>query len=106
MSPLFFFQAVDGIRVYKVTGVQSCALPISTQVKLLRVLQEREVERLGGTTSIRINVRLIAATHRPLEALMEEGKFRDDLFRSEERRVGKECSARRSRDTERKTYAA
>ena len=52
----------------------------STQVKLLRVLQEREIERLGGTTSIRINVRLIAATHRPLEALMEEGKFRDDLF--------------------------
>src|SRR5918995_658528 len=52
----------------------------STQVKLLRVLQEREIERLGGTASIRINVRLIAATHRPLEALMEEGKFRADLF--------------------------
>ena len=52
----------------------------STQVKLLRVLQEREIERLGGTASIRINVRLIAATHRPLETLMEEGKFRDDLF--------------------------
>ena len=49
-------------------------------MKLLRVLQEREIERLGGTTSIRINVRLIAATHRPLESLMEEGKFRDDLF--------------------------
>ncbi len=45
----------------------------STQVKLLRVLQEREIERLGGTSSIRINVRLIAATHRPLEELMEEG---------------------------------
>jgi Nif-specific regulatory protein len=52
----------------------------STQVKLLRVLQEREIERLGGTSSIRINVRLIAATHRPLETLMEEGKFRADLF--------------------------
>ena len=52
----------------------------ATQVKLLRVLQEREIERLGGTSSIRINVRLIAATHRPLEALMEEGKFRADLF--------------------------
>ena len=52
----------------------------STQVKLLRVLQEREIERLGGTASIRINVRLIAATHRPLETLMEDGKFRDDLF--------------------------
>jgi Nif-specific regulatory protein len=53
---------------------------LSTQVKLLRVLQEREIERLGGTTSIRINVRLIAATHRPLETLMEEGQFREDLF--------------------------
>jgi Nif-specific regulatory protein len=53
---------------------------LSTQVKLLRVLQEREIERLGGTSSIRINVRLIAATHRPLETLMEEGKFRADLF--------------------------
>ncbi len=53
---------------------------LSTQVKLLRVLQEREIERLGSTSSIRINVRLIAATHRPLEELMEEGKFRADLF--------------------------
>ena len=52
----------------------------STQVKLLRVLQEREIERLGGNASIRINVRLIAATHRPLESLMEAAKFRDDLF--------------------------
>jgi Nif-specific regulatory protein len=52
----------------------------STQVKLLRVLQEREIERLGGTTSIRINVRLVAATHHPLETLMEEGRFRADLY--------------------------
>jgi Nif-specific regulatory protein len=52
----------------------------STQVKLLRVLQEREIERLGSTTSIKINVRLLAATHQPLEALMEEGKFRADLY--------------------------
>jgi Nif-specific regulatory protein len=52
----------------------------STQVKLLRVLQEREIERLGGTTSVRVNVRLIAATHRPLEKLIAEGKFREDLF--------------------------
>jgi Nif-specific regulatory protein len=49
-------------------------------VKLLRVLQEREIERLGGTTSIKINVRLIAATHQPLETLMEEGRFRADLY--------------------------
>jgi Nif-specific regulatory protein len=52
----------------------------STQVKLLRVLQEREIERLGGTSTIRINVRLITATHRPLEQLMEDGRFRADLF--------------------------
>ena len=49
----------------------------STQVKLLRVLQEREIERLGGTAPIKVNVRLIAATHRPLENLIEEGTFRD-----------------------------
>ena len=52
----------------------------ATQVKLPRVLQEREIERLGGTSSIRVNVRLIAATHRPLEELMEAGTFRADLF--------------------------
>jgi Nif-specific regulatory protein len=52
----------------------------ATQVKLLRVLQEREIERLGGTQPIRVNVRLIAATHRPLERLMAEGQFREDLF--------------------------
>jgi Nif-specific regulatory protein len=53
---------------------------VTTQVKLLRVLQEREVERLGGTQPIRVNVRLIAATHRPLEDLMGTGTFREDLF--------------------------
>jgi Nif-specific regulatory protein len=53
---------------------------LATQVKLLRVLQEREIERLGGTSSIRINVRLIVATHRPLEKLIAAGTFREDLF--------------------------
>jgi Nif-specific regulatory protein len=55
-------------------------LNLATQVKLLRVLQEREIERLGGTQPIRVNVRLIAATHRPLERLIAEGQFREDLF--------------------------
>jgi Nif-specific regulatory protein len=55
-------------------------LSLATQVKLLRVLQEREIERLGGTQSIRVNVRLVAATHRPLEKLIAEGTFREDLF--------------------------
>ncbi len=52
----------------------------STQVKLLRVLQEREFERLGGVETIKVNVRLIAATNKDLEAAMQQGKFRQDLY--------------------------
>jgi transcriptional regulator with GAF, ATPase, and Fis domain len=55
-------------------------LPPSVQVKLLRVLQEGEFERVGGEQSIRVNVRVIAATNQPLEAMMERGAFRADLF--------------------------
>jgi transcriptional regulator with GAF, ATPase, and Fis domain len=55
-------------------------LPTSLQVKLLRVLQEREIERLGGTKTIKLNVRLIAATNRDLEAEVERGAFRRDLL--------------------------
>ncbi len=55
-------------------------LSLATQIKLLRVLQEREFERLGGTQSIRVNVRMVTATHRPLEKLIAEGTFREDLF--------------------------
>jgi Nif-specific regulatory protein len=51
-----------------------------TQVKLLRVLQEREFERLGGTTTIKANVRLIVATHRDLEKAIAESTFREDLY--------------------------
>jgi formate hydrogenlyase transcriptional activator len=51
-----------------------------TQVALLRVLQERELERLGGTQPIRVDVRIIAATHRDLTAEIENGEFREDLF--------------------------
>ncbi len=51
-----------------------------TQVKLLRVLQEREIEPVGGSGPVAINVRLIAATHRPLEQMIREGKFREDLY--------------------------
>jgi len=55
-------------------------LNMSTQIKLLRVLQEREFERLGGTETIKINVRLVAATNRDLEKAMSAGQFREDLY--------------------------
>jgi DNA-binding NtrC family response regulator len=55
-------------------------VPRSVQVKLLRVIQERELERVGGTQTIRVDVRIIAATHRDLEAMVAAGEFREDLF--------------------------
>jgi PAS domain S-box-containing protein len=55
-------------------------LPLDLQTKLLRVLQEGEIERVGGTTLIQIDARVIAATNRNLEKLVAEGKFREDLF--------------------------
>lgn len=55
-------------------------IPLSTQVKLLRVLQEREFERVGGTKTIRVDVRLIAATNHDLPSRIREGKFREDLY--------------------------
>jgi DNA-binding NtrC family response regulator len=51
-----------------------------TQVALLRVLQERTFERVGGTTAIRANVRIVCATHRDLRAMVERGDFREDLY--------------------------
>jgi len=55
-------------------------VPIEVQVKLLRVLQEREFERVGGSKPIKVDVRVIAATNRDLVKLIREGKFREDLF--------------------------
>jgi formate hydrogenlyase transcriptional activator len=55
-------------------------LPLEVQAKLLRVLQEREFDRVGGTSPVKVDVRVIAATNRPLERLLAEGRFRADLF--------------------------
>lgn len=55
-------------------------MPLSMQSKLLRVLQEKEVQRVGGQNSIPVDVRIVAATHRDLEKMVEEGKFRRDLY--------------------------
>jgi len=55
-------------------------LPLDTQAKLLRVLEEREFERLGSPKPIRVNVRVIAVTNRDLRELVRDGKFREDLF--------------------------
>ncbi len=52
----------------------------SAQVKLLRVLQEREFERVGGSKTIKVNVRLVAATNRNLEKMVQDGEFREDLY--------------------------
>ncbi len=55
-------------------------IPASMQIKLLRVLQERTIERVGGTSPIEIDVRVVSATNRPLEKMIKEGTFREDLY--------------------------
>jgi len=55
-------------------------IPLELQPKLLRAIQEQEFERLGGNRTIRVNVRLIAATNRNLKAMVEQGQFREDLY--------------------------
>jgi two-component system, NtrC family, response regulator AtoC len=55
-------------------------LPMEVQIKLLRTLQERELERVGGNETIKVDVRVVSATNRNLEQMIEEGEFREDLY--------------------------
>lgn len=55
-------------------------LPMEAQVRLLRVLQEKEIERVGGSDTIQVDIRVIAATHRDLEKMLADGRFREDLY--------------------------
>src|SRR6266568_526982 len=71
------FEAADGGTIFL---DEIGELPPGTQIALLRVLQEREIERLGSTHPITVDVRVVAATNRDLEAAVERGGFRQDLF--------------------------
>ena len=71
------FEVADGGSLF-LDEIGDISLEI--QPKLLRALQEQEFERLGSTRTIQVNVRMIAATHRDLSAMIREGKFREDLF--------------------------
>jgi len=71
------FDAADGGTIFL---DEIGDIPLSTQVRLLRVLQEGEIKRVGAADSVRVDVRVIAATHRDLPKLVKGGKFREDLF--------------------------
>jgi two-component system response regulator PilR (NtrC family) len=72
-----FFQAADGGTLFL---DEVADLPLSMQVKLLRVLQEKKVRKVGATAEEPIDVRIISATHQKLAALVEAGRFRQDLY--------------------------
>lgn len=71
------FEAADGGTIFL---DEVGELPLHLQVKILRVLQEREVDKIGDTRPVRVNVRVIAATNRELEKMIADGTFRDDLY--------------------------
>ncbi len=71
------FELADGGTLF----LDECGdLPMEVQIKLLRTLQEREFERVGGTETIKVDVRVVSATNRNLETMIQEGKFREDLY--------------------------
>ena len=72
-----FFQAADGGTLFL---DEVADLPLSMQVKLLRVLQEKKVRKVGATAEEAIDVRIVSATHQSLAALVEAGRFRQDLY--------------------------
>ncbi len=71
------FDAADGGTIFL---DEIGDIPLSTQVRLLRVLQESEIKRVGSADSVKVDVRVLAATHRDLPKLVKAGKFREDLF--------------------------
>jgi DNA-binding NtrC family response regulator len=71
------FEAADGGTLFL---DEIGELPVAAQAKLLRVLEQKEVMRVGGTKTITVSARVVAATHRNLEADIQEGRFRQDLF--------------------------
>ncbi|MBI4266365.1 MAG: sigma-54-dependent Fis family transcriptional regulator, partial [Acidobacteria bacterium] len=76
-QPIGRFEKADGCTLFV---DEICDMSANTQAKILRELQEHEFERLGGTRTIKVDVRLIAATNRDLPAMVESGAFREDLY--------------------------
>lgn len=72
-----YFEAADGGTIFL---DEIGDIPISTQVKLMRVIQEQEFQRVGGSETIKVNVRIISATNRDLEKNIDKGQFREDLY--------------------------
>ncbi len=71
------FELADGGTLF----LDECGdLPMEVQIKLLRTLQERELERVGGNETVKVDVRVVSATNRNLEKMIEDGEFREDLY--------------------------